>query len=178
MRLALESHAESDATRIGVAADSHQNMDANAMPKNAIAVASAIALSEQAHSEARDDITFGDAFNEVWRTYPNTDDEIAAAREWFALCREGRIRRDGTPSQVAKSRTFSEVRECVAAHVASDRWNEQGKRFVPKLKSFLKNGGYLNHPPPPGSQSAPRSSRRTAGAAGEIAPGFNPLEAE
>ncbi len=134
--------------------------------------------SEQAHSE-RDDANFGDAFHEVvWPIYPNHSDEVAAARKWFELCRDGRIRLDGTVGRVPTSRTVSEVRDCIAAHVASDRWQEQGGKFVPKLANFLERGGHLNFPPPPGSQAAKSNSRRTAGGASGIAPGFNPLEPE
>lgn len=73
-----------------------------------------------------------------------------AERAVFEAFRRGDLHLDGTPALSSRSLSTSACIERIRLYLASDRWREDGGRYVPKLANFLERGMQRTIPPPPG----------------------------
>jgi hypothetical protein len=140
-----ESRQESPGVSLGVSPP-----PVPTVPSRPIPTESALADSSRASESA-----WGAGFDALLSAYPPNavQGEDEARRAWYELCREGSIYADGEAPKTDRSVAISVAVRRVPAYAASDRWQEDGGRWIPSLQKFLRWGVWKSDPPAPGSQA-------------------------
>jgi len=77
---------------------------------------------------------FSPDFLEFWELYPKKVGKAAAARSWKVHCKNGEL---------------SRIRETLAWQIVSDKWTEEGGKFIPNPETYLNQERWLDEPNKP-----------------------------